>query len=60
MYRHRNDPHHRNDTYGNYRNDPRNLGNGLQKLNNNLVRFFIYLYCIFFTVCDLPFTADIQ
>ena len=31
---------------------------GLQKLDNNLVRaLFIYLYCIFFTVCNLPFTA---
>ena len=30
---------------------------GLQKLDNDLVGAFIYLYCIFFTVCNLPFTA---
>ena len=28
---------------------------GLQKLDNNVL--FIYLYGIFFTVCNLPFTA---
>ena len=32
---------------------------GLQKLDNNLARasYLFYLYCIFFTVCNLPFTA---
>ena len=43
---HRNDPHHRNDTGGHYRNDPRNIGNGLrglQKLDNNLVRAVLFI-----------------
>ena len=32
---------------------------GLQKLDNNLARasYLFHLYCIFFTVCNLPFTA---
>ena len=30
---------------------------GLQKLDNNLGVLCIYLYCIFFTECNLPFTA---
>ena len=32
---------------------------GLQKLDNNLARasYLFYLYCIFFTVCNLLFTA---
>ena len=31
----------------------------VQKLDNNLARasYLFYLYCIFFTVCNLPFTA---
>ena len=28
---HRNDPHHRNDTAGHHRNEPRNIGNGIKR-----------------------------
>ena len=48
LYRHRNDPHHRNDTGGHCRNDPLNMGmelRGLHKLDNNLVRSF-YLFIL--------------
>ena len=51
LYRHQNDPPRRNDTCGHYRNDPQNVGNGLQKLNNNLVRaFYLFILHIFYGV----------
>ena len=31
LYRHRNNPHHRNDTGGHHRNDPRKTGNGIKR-----------------------------
>ena len=57
---HRNDPHHRNDTGGHHRNDPRKIGNGIKRITKTGQQLracflFIYLYCIFFTVCKLPF-----
>ena len=46
--------HHRNDTGGHHRNDPRIAGmelRGLQKLDNNLVRaFYLFILHLFYGV----------
>ena len=45
--RHRNDPHHRNDTGGHHRNDPRNIGSGMKrttKTGQQFSAYFLFIY----------------
>ena len=51
---HRNDSHHRNDTGGHYRNDPRNIGNGIKrtpKTGQQLSACFLFIYIASFSRC---------
>ena len=55
LYCHRNDLHHRNDTGGQHRNDPRNTGNGIKRTTKTGQQFstcylFIYIASFLWSV----------
>ena len=52
--RHRNDPHHRNATGGHHRNDPRNIRNGIKRTTKTGQQFsvcFLFIYIASFLRC---------